>query len=167
MTTKQERKSIIGAERGDGFITFNVLGAGQMQLMVGNLAEEIIREAVYHGLEQKVRDAGAMSRDTTTGRSATPAEKLEAMQRVVDNLHNGLWNAKREATRALNRACLFAAVASVRGVAPEKVEAKFRGYEDKVLRSFLEIREIAAEYARLTTPEKDTASVQAMLAELE
>ena len=162
-----ERKSIIGSERGDGFITFTVAGAGQLQVMVGNLAQDIITEAIYHGIEQKVRDAGAMSRDTKTGRSASPAEKFAAMQAVVDNLHNGLWNAKRTAQRALNRACLFAAVASVRGVAPERVEAKFRGYEDNVLRSFLEVREIAAEYARLTTPEKDTAGVEAMLAELE
>ena len=165
--TKQERKSIIGVERGDGFMTFNVAGAGQFQVHVSKLAEGILQEAVYHGIEQKVRDAGAMSRDTTTGRSATPQEKYAAMLKVAENLAAGVWNAARSSVRALNRAALFTAIAGVRGVAPERVEAKFRGYEDSVLRSFLEVREIAAEYARLTTPEKDTAAVESLLAELE
>ena len=69
-------------------------------------------------------------------------------------------------SRALNRACLFLAIATVRGVTPEKVAAKFQGYEDKVLQTFLTHRDIAAEYSRLTAP-KDSTLADGMLAELE
>ena len=52
--------------------------------------------AMVHGLKQKIGDAAAISRDPTTGKPATATTKREAMQRVVDSLNAGQWNAPRE-----------------------------------------------------------------------
>ena len=160
-----ERKSIIGAEVGDGFITFNVAGAGQMQLMVSKCPEDVLQRAMYHGFEQKVRDAGAIARNPKTGRSATPQEKFEAMNKVIEQLHAGQWNVKATSAQALNRAALFEAVAEVRGVLASVVEAKFRDRPDNVLKQFLEHRDIAAAYAKRTA--KDSGAADELLAELE
>lgn len=166
METK-ERKSIIGAEwdKAAQAITFTVAGAGQMQLMLAKCGVEVIQTASYHGLEQKVRDAAAIPRDTKTGRSATPKEKFEAMAKVIESLHAGVWNVARQAQKALNRAALFQAIAAVRQRDASEVEAKFRDRTDEVLRAFLTHREIAAEYARLTA--LDSGQADSLLAELE
>ena len=163
-----ERKSIISAawDMASNSITFSVLNTGSVLLDVVKCGEEMARKAAFHGYEQKVRDAAAMSRDVKTGRSATPAEKLTAMRQVVENLHAGLWNVRAAAKAALNRACLFAAIAAVRGVSPELVASKMAAKEDSVLQTFLTHRDIAAEYSRLTAP-SDSSKADEMLAELE
>lgn len=165
--SKEERKSIISAEwdKAAGIITFTVAGIGSIKLDLRKCGEAVTETAAYHGFEQKVRDAAAIPRDTKTGHSASPSEKFEAMQRVVEALHNGIWNAARQAQKALNRAALYEAIANVRKVAAQVVEAKFRERTDDVLRAFLTHREIAAEYARLTA--SDSGQADALLEELE
>ena len=173
MNAKQERKSIISAEwdKSAGTITFGVLNIGTMVLDVAAIVDgydnlnDIGQTMMLHGCEQKVRDAAAIARDTKTGQSATPQEKFDAMQAVVDQLHDGQWNVKASRTQALNRAALFEAVAEVRGKDAAEVEAKFRDRPDEVLRAFLTHGDIAAAYARRTA--KNSAKADALLGELE
>lgn len=63
------------------------------------LHESIIAEAVLHGLKQKLVDAAAIARDTDTGRSATVAEKYDAVKVVFDRITDDMepaWNSVRE-----------------------------------------------------------------------
>lgn len=163
-----ERKSIIStvvdpvAQR----IVFTVEGAGSITLDVGALDNLTKDKGMFHGFEQKVRDAGAIPRDTKTGRSASPSEKLAAMRQVVENLTSGVWNVKGGGKPSLNRAALFEAIAQVRGVEASVVEAKFRDRPNEVLQSFLTVAEIAAAYAAINTP-KQSAMADELLGELE
>lgn len=163
---KQERKSIISAtwDKASGSITFGVAGIGTMVLDL-NKALATSEQAMYHGYEQKVRDAAAIPRDTKTGASATPQEKFDAMQAVVDSLHAGVWNVKSSQVVALNRAALFEAVAEVRGVEASVVESRFRDRPDDVLRAFLTHGDIAAAYAKRTA--RNSGQADALLSELE
>ena len=79
-----------------------------------------------NGAKQKIADAGAIPRDTKTGKSATDAEKRDAMQAVVERLNNGVWNAERTgATKArpIDVAALVAAIVTLRQRPVEKVQA--------------------------------------------
>ena len=76
----------------------SVSGGGRhlFTLAVDMLTPEILRYAVLHGLKQKLVDAAAISRDPDTGRSATVADKLAAVQDVLNRLLAGEWNKRRE-----------------------------------------------------------------------
>lgn len=103
MEKKPKANSVISTELVDTpehgpVIIFKVKDAGEARLVVGLLSETVRKRATYHGLIQKVSDAAAIPRDTATGKSATPQDKLSAMQRVVEHFASGTeeWNAKRE-----------------------------------------------------------------------
>lgn len=81
---------------GPDHIIMTPAGGTPVRLEVTQLSEEIIRYAVLHGLKQKLVDAAAISRDPETGRSATLATKLAAVQDVLDRLLAGEWNKRRE-----------------------------------------------------------------------
>jgi hypothetical protein len=78
-------------------IVFTVAGAGltadapdeHMTLDLALLHRNVISRAVMHGLEQRVRDKGALGFDAITGRYATPREKFLAMKAVVEHLNSG------------------------------------------------------------------------------
>jgi hypothetical protein len=76
--------------------------------------------AARHGYKQKIADAGAIVRDTTTGKSATDSEKRAAMQTICDRiLIDELWNAERSGERKqkvapINVEALVAAIVAIR-----------------------------------------------------
>jgi hypothetical protein len=79
-------------------LVFNVTGVGSVTLHAERLSPEVMAYAALHGLKQRISDAAALSRDDTTGKPAMPAEKLAAMQQLVDFYETGTkdWNRKRE-----------------------------------------------------------------------
>lgn len=79
-------------------IVFKVKDAGETRLDIQKLHAKIAERAMIHGLVQKVSDAAALSRNTETGKSASPQDKLAAMVKVVEHLSSGTeeWNLKRE-----------------------------------------------------------------------
>jgi len=81
---------------GPDHIIMTPAGGAPVRLEVTQLSEEIVRYAVLHGLKQKLVDAAAISRNPDTGRSATVADKLAAVQDVLDRLLAGEWNKRRE-----------------------------------------------------------------------
>lgn len=164
----QKRNSIIGHEWDvrAGYITFTVAGAGTCQVNVGALSEEVRTHAMFHGLTQRVQDKAAISRNPDTGRSATPQDKLAAMQALCEHLNNGgVWEMRAASKARLDRAALFEAVAEVSGREASVIEARFRDREDSVLRVMLERADIAAAYAKRTA--RDSGQADALLAELE
>jgi hypothetical protein len=76
-------------------------------LHVADLSDEIKRAGLWHGLDQKVTDAGAMGMgnwdgDTKPKRYATTAERMQRMRRVADNLAAGSWNVRASADPLAN-----------------------------------------------------------------
>lgn len=58
------------------------------------LTEDLQRQAMLHGLKQKLVDAAAISRDPDTGRSATIDDKFAAVEQVFLRLtREHAWNA--------------------------------------------------------------------------
>ena len=117
-----ERKSIIqvATDLATGTQTFTVKGAGSFTVDLLKVAgaafvdlSENGKYALAHGVKQKVSDKAAFPRDTTSGRSATPAEKYDAMREVAERLDGGgAWNLHGggSSTPPLDRASLFAAL---------------------------------------------------------
>ncbi len=60
------------------------------------LSEAIRKQAMLHGLKQKLVDAAAISRNPDTGRSATVGDKFNAVMEVYDRLCRGEWNKGRD-----------------------------------------------------------------------
>ena len=67
----------------------------QLALTAGQLTNDVMEMAIWHGLKQKLVDAAAIARNPETGRSATIEDKYEAVKTVYDRLLAGLWNAPR------------------------------------------------------------------------
>ena len=65
---------------------------------VEKLSPEITRQAIIHGLKQKLCDAAAISRDPITGKTATIETKFMAVKEVFDRITapDGTWNKIRE-----------------------------------------------------------------------
>ena len=62
-----------------------------------NLSNGLQRAYMWHGAKQKFIDAGAISRNPETGRSATVADKKAAILEVIDRcIVHGQWNKTRE-----------------------------------------------------------------------
>ena len=128
MQTKPKSNSVVThALRPDGVIVFNVVGAGPItfdyraKVHANNRAR-----AEVHGWCQRIVDAAAIPRDTTTGRSATPADKHAAMQRLVTFYESGTgdWRANTASggpRKSTLDALALAAVAEATGRAPDEV----------------------------------------------
>ena len=90
--------SVVTYTISDGVITFRVIGAGELTLRMSDLAPVILERARDFGMVQRIMDKAAIPRDTSTGKSATPAEKYAAMKGLVDHYSSGSaeWSRKRE-----------------------------------------------------------------------
>lgn len=97
MTNETKRPTIVVELRESGII-FDVDGVGRLALDVAAMSPEIQRRAMFHGFEQKIRDAAAIGYTQKDGTVRRPSarEKFEAMAAVVETLNNGEWNKRRE-----------------------------------------------------------------------
>lgn len=161
-----------------GLLTIVVLGKGggkivfDVRKFAGEDAYDELtdngKHGLLHGVNQRIGNKTAISKDPLTGQAATPAEKFEAMQSIVEHFENGgEWKMGGNGVRPINRAALYEAIAVVRGRPVEEVEAKFRDKEDIVLKTYLTIADVAAEYVRRTKRGVDSAKVDEMFAELD
>ena len=129
MNTKAKSNSIVTTTVTDLSIAFHVKGAGTCILSRSAISSTVTVRAMLHGLIQRVSDAAAKSRDTTTGLPATPEAKLAAMSRLVDHYNSGSeeWSPARvEGVVALDT-ILVRAIMEVLG----KDEATVRAYIDR------------------------------------
>src|SRR5271170_4056415 len=127
MQTKAKSNSVIThslSESGD--ITFYVKGAGEFTLSLASVSAENAAKAMRHGFVQRIADAAAMSRNTTTGQAASPADKMAAMRRLADHYMSGSvdWSPARAEGKAggLDQVIL-AAVVEATGKTTEEVRA--------------------------------------------
>lgn len=82
-TTKKDIEATVGD---DGTLILEFRHGETLRLHPETLAPEIQRAALLHGLKQKLVDAAAISRDTTTGRAATIVTKFNAVKEIFDRI---------------------------------------------------------------------------------
>jgi hypothetical protein len=83
-------------ENGADRLTLTFGNGKTLELLASDLSTDIARQALMHGLKQKLVDAAAISRNTDTGRPASVDDKYAAVKTVFDRLLAGEWNAARE-----------------------------------------------------------------------
>ena len=86
MTTTTTKKDIEATVGDDGTLILEFRHGEVLRIHPESLAPEIQRAALLHGLKQKLVDAAAISRDTTTGRAATIATKFDAVKEIFDRI---------------------------------------------------------------------------------
>ena len=88
-----QKKDIEASVGDDGTLVLAFRHGETLKLHPEALAPEIQRAAMLHGLKQKLVDAAAISRDTTTGRAATIATKYDAVKEIFDRITGagGAW----------------------------------------------------------------------------
>lgn len=101
MVTKPKSNSVIThAVNTDGTLTFIVKDAGSFVFDPTKASVECTSRATIHGWIQRISDGGALSRDPTTGASATPEMKLARMRAIADHYQSGATEWALKATRA-------------------------------------------------------------------
>lgn len=162
-----------------GIITFTVIGAAAGKLVfnaaevAGSEAYKALtdngKRALVHGFTQRISDRAAIGRDKTTGTSASPADKFAAMKALAEHYASGgTWELAGGGLPPVDRASLYQAVAIVRKIDAQKVEATYRDKTDEVLRTLLGIADVAAEYTRIRRASMPVnKEAEALMAELE
>jgi hypothetical protein len=146
MQTKLKVNSVITHERLEsGAIRFNVRGAGFVDFNLQKVHAANRDYAALHGFIQRISDGAAMSRDSTNGAPASPADKLAAMERLVEHYESGSDQWRLTATgEGGGRSITVEAIAQVQSVdydtAYARVEAfaakRFEGDTKKALAFF-------------------------------
>ena len=107
-------------------LTMTFSNGETLRLDASLLTDDIQRDALMHGLKQKLSDAAAISRNPETGRSATPADKYNAVREVYDRLMAGQWN-KARGDGTGSGGLLFRALCDLY---PNKTPEDIRAYHD-------------------------------------
>lgn len=97
MQTKAKSNSVVVTTlQPDGAtIRFEVRGAGPdgaaatFDFNVDAVQDANRRRALIHGFTQRISDKAAISRDTATGRPASPLDKYNAMRKLADHYLSG------------------------------------------------------------------------------
>lgn len=170
MQTKAKVNSIITHERLEsGAIRFSVKGAGFVDFNLSKVSPENRDYAAIHGFIQRISDGAAMSRDPRDGSAASPADKLAAMERIVEHYESGSAEWRLQASgEGGGRSITVEAIAKVKGLeydaAYVQVEAyaarHFEGDTKKALAFFRDapkVREAMDQIkaSRLTAPKID------------
>lgn len=129
-------------------VTVTVAGHPAIVVRYNDLNPECARQAIVHGIGQKLVDAGALSRDPTTGKPADAAAKYAAIREVADALIAGQWNVEREGGGASSM--LFEALClMLADQTPESIRATLDGLTDAEKRELPFDPEIAPFYKQV------------------
>lgn len=182
MQTKPKANSVVTHSMQDGKVVFNVLGAGSFAFDPDKASAENRARAMIHGFVQRISDGAARLRDTKTGASASPAEKLTMMQRIADHYMSGAteWRLTETAVKRGPDAGLviMAMIRALAGVADvDAAEAIFTRQvslgkfpdRDSAIKAWAESRQVA-DAIKVILAERAAAAANldadAMLAEL-
>ena len=88
-----------------------------------HLSDDIRNQAMLHGIKQKIGDAAAIARNTTTGASASIQDKFDAMAEVVERITaaDGTWNKMREGGAGAGNTLLQKALMELTGKPRDEV----------------------------------------------
>lgn len=143
-----------GGLTGNGSLRVDVSGFTPLVVQLRDLSDAMLEQAALHGLKQKIVDAAALSRNPDTGRSATAADKYNAMREVLDRIMAGEWNkARGDGSGTGAGGLLFAALCRIYA---NKAAAEIRTFLDG---------KTAAEQAALRKNPKVAAVIETIKAE--
>lgn len=143
-----------GGLTGNGSLRIDVAGFPALNVQLRDLSDAMIEQAALHGLKQKIVDAAALSRNPDTGRSASVADKYNAMREVLERLLVGDWNkARGDGTGTGAGGLLFAALCRL-----------YSAKTPEAIRAFLDGK-TAAEQAALRKNPKISAVIETIKAE--
>lgn len=169
MATNKKASSVITTDIFGSVLTLTFPTIGEtLEIDTTKLADDIIKQAVLHGLKQKLVDAAAIARNPDTGRSPTAQDKFDAVKEVFDRLThatNPQWNKTRVAGEGLSGAgLLIRALMEMTGKSRSEIE-EFLEPKTKEQRAALKKNpKVAAIIARLqSSKDEDTDD---MLSEL-
>lgn len=151
-------------------LTLSFSNGKTLVLSTSQISGDIGRQAMLHGLKQKLVDAAAISRNPDTGRSATVDDKYNAVREVYDRLLTGQWNKNRAEGSGTSGGLLFRALCKMYAA---KTPEAIREYLDKRTpdqkTALRKLDKIAAIIETLRAEKPDVAGVDAdaLLAELE
>jgi hypothetical protein len=91
-----KKNSIIAFAETAGVLSWTVGNAGTITMPLASLSDELTRQAMIHGLNQKVSDGAAMSKEATAGMTpeAIVEAKYNAMLAIANRLIDGDWSAR-------------------------------------------------------------------------
>ena len=120
-TTTTTKKDIEATVTDDGALVLEFRHGETLRVHPETLNPEIRRAALLHGLKQKLVDAAAISRDTTTGRAATIVTKFDAVKEIFDRITGAggeapSWNKPRAGGAGGQGGLLARAIARYKGV---------------------------------------------------
>ena len=120
-TTTTTKKDIEATVADDGALILEFQHGETLRVHPETLTPEIQRAAMLHGLKQKLVDAAAISRDTTTGRAATIVTKFDAVKEIFDRITGAggeapSWNKPRAGGAGGQGGLLARAIARYKGV---------------------------------------------------
>jgi len=100
-----------------------------IELEASELNAEMQEYAMMHGLKQKLVDAGAIARNTTTGKSASLDDKYEAIKEVADRITSAAptWNKARAEGTSNGGGLLKRALMEMTGKTAAAIEAYLDG----------------------------------------
>lgn len=118
-----------GGLTGNGSLRIEVSGFTPLLVQIRDLPDAMLEQAALHGLKQKIVDAAALSRNPDTGRSATAADKYNAMREVFERIMVGEWNkARGDGSSTGSGGLLFAALCRLYTTkTPEDIRAFLEG----------------------------------------
>jgi hypothetical protein len=144
----------------EGKIEFK-LGDGQvLDVSPDDMNQDIQRQAMYHGFNQKIRDAA--SGFDLTGKKGTPDfdGAFEAMQLVIESLTAGDWNRKAGGGNS-NMKYLAAAIAQMKGVEVEKAQMVVDKADDATKKTWLASAKVKAAIADIISKQAQAKAEQA------
>ena len=127
MATTEQKKDIEAVEE-NGTLVLTFRHGEVLRIHPEALTPEIQRMAMLHGLKQKLVDAAAISRDTTTGRAATIITKFDAVREIFDRITGAggkapSWNKSRAGGAGGQGGLLARAIARYKSVPVEAARA--------------------------------------------
>lgn len=156
-------------------LVFDVSGFGTLRLPVSALSEAVTARAVLHGMEQRIRDAGAVPRADKDG-NIIPAEeharmKWERMSRLVEHYLTGTadWSIAPAGDTGPKGGILFKALCRMdTGKTPEQLREWLSARSKKeqaALRNDPKVRAIIAEIEAETVADS-AVDTQGLLAQI-
>ena len=86
---KVKSNSVMTVKQMDGKLVFAFLGAGEFAFDPDKASAENRARAMMYGFKQRIADGAALSRDTETGKAATPEEKMAEARKIADHYMTG------------------------------------------------------------------------------
>lgn len=120
-TINNTKVPAITASMSGSILTFTGDNGQSIHIDYTNLTPEMASQCLLHGLKAKIGDAGAIARNTDTGRSATTDDKMAAMTEVRDRLLAGEWNKIRTGGDGSSTTLLAAALCELTGKSASEI----------------------------------------------